>query len=52
MSEEKFKEFIKRLKEENHNFVKEYIKGNIDEQIFLEGNMRKIIDKLAGEVLR
>ena len=48
---EDVKEFIKLLKEENHNFVKSYIKGDMDEQILLEGNLKKIINKLIGENL-
>jgi len=42
---------VKKLKEENHNLVKKYIKGNMDEQIFLEGSMKEIIDKIFGPKL-
>ncbi len=33
------------LKKEIHNFVLEYIKGNMDEQIFLEGNIKKLVEQ-------
>ncbi len=42
---------LKKVNKETHKFVLEYIKENMDEQIFLEGNIRKLQEKAISLTL-